>query len=131
VFAASGAAPSKAGAGLLVAALAAQFIADFAVSTLRTAIDVGAGIREQLRDLWVYGVDASFACIGLVIAETVHRAPIAALAPVPLLALVAILAASQRTRLRELLRLTEALDPAGKSRNGSGQHTGPISRSVS
>ena len=50
VFALARTAPSHAGPALLLAALAMQFIVDFAASGSRFAISRGAGLREQLGD---------------------------------------------------------------------------------
>ena len=108
VFALSGMDPRRAGAALLLAALAAQFVADFAASTLRFAVGRGAAIAEQLGESWVYAIDAGLSGIGLVIAEEIHTNPIAALAPLPLLAIFAVLARERRRRLEGLLELNNA-----------------------
>jgi putative nucleotidyltransferase with HDIG domain len=108
VFALSGTDPRRAGAALLLAALAAQFVADFAASTLRFAVGRGAAIAEQLGESWVYAIDAGLSGIGLVIAEEIHTNPIAALAPLPLLAIFAVLARERRRRLEGLLELNNA-----------------------
>ena len=60
--------PRQAGAALLLAALAAQFAVDFAASSLRYA-SVGAEPSEQLRESWVYAIDAGLSGLGLVVAE--------------------------------------------------------------
>jgi putative nucleotidyltransferase with HDIG domain len=107
-FALSRTDPRRAGAALLLAALAAQFVTDFAASTLRFAVGRGAAIAEQLGESWVYAIDAGLSGIGLVIAEEIHTNPIAALAPLPLLAIFAVLARERRRRLEGLLELNNA-----------------------
>jgi putative nucleotidyltransferase with HDIG domain len=108
VFAISGTAPRQAGVGLLLVALAAQFIADFAASTLRFAVGRGAGLAEQLGESWVYAIDAGLSGIGLVIAEEIHTNPVAVLAPLPLLGIFAVLARERHQRLEALLELNNA-----------------------
>jgi HD-GYP domain-containing protein (c-di-GMP phosphodiesterase class II) len=100
--------PRDAGAGLLVLALAAQFVIDFAVSTVRLWIAHNAPLSSQLNDLWVYGIDAALSGIALVVAEEVGRAPAAPLALFPLLGLLAIFARDRRDRLESLIELNNA-----------------------
>jgi putative nucleotidyltransferase with HDIG domain len=108
VFALAHTAPNNAGAALLLAALAAQFLVDFAVSTLRFGILRGAGFAEQLRETWVYAIDAGLATIGLIIAEDLDAHPVVAFAPLPLLALLAVLARERSRRLAAMLELNDA-----------------------
>lgn len=108
VFVLASTEPGQAGPLLLIAALAAQFTLDFVASTVRFSVGRGAGIVEQLGEVWVYAIDAALSGIGLVIAEQVHSAPIAALAPLPLLAILAVLARERRQRLEGLLELNSA-----------------------
>jgi HD-GYP domain-containing protein (c-di-GMP phosphodiesterase class II) len=108
VFALAQTNPRDAGALLLVGALAAQFSVDFAVSSFRFGIIRGAGIAEQLRDAWVYAIDAALATIGLVIAEELHAQPVVAFAPLPLLALLSVLARERSQRLANMLELNNA-----------------------
>ena len=75
--------PRHAGPWLLVAALAAQFAGDFAVSALRFGIARGASILSQLRDSWVYVIDAALSGVGLVVAEQINSTPAAVLAVSP------------------------------------------------
>ena len=107
VFAIAGVAPSHAGAPLVVAALAAQFVGDFAVSALYFGVAQGAGLRAQLRDSWVYLIDAGLSGVALAVAEEMHGAPYAVLAMVPLLGLLAMFAHERRGRLGSLLELNE------------------------
>ena len=108
VFALAHVSPNHAGPGLLVAALAAQFAVDFVASTLRLALERGATLRAQLRDTWIYGVDATLSAIALTVAEDIHRTPIAALAPLTLLALLAFFARERHQRMESLIELNSA-----------------------
>ena len=108
VFAVADTEPRDAGGALLVGALAAQFAADFTMSAVRFRIGRGASFSEQLRDSWVYGVDAALSGIGLVVAEDISSTPAAALAPLPLLALLAVFARERHQRLEGLLELNTA-----------------------
>ncbi|MGA2012530.1 MAG: HD domain-containing phosphohydrolase, partial [Solirubrobacteraceae bacterium] len=107
VFALSGTSPRHAGAGLLLAALAAQFALDFAVSTLRFA-DREAGLFVQVRETWVYANDAALSAIAILVAQDVGRTPLAALAPLPLLGLLAVFARERHRRIESLIELNEA-----------------------
>ena len=108
VFAVTNTPPPDASGALLVGALAAQFAADFTMSAVRFRIGRGASFSEQLRDSWVYGVDAALSVIGLVVAEDINSVPAAALAPLPLLALLAVFARERHQRLEGLLELNNA-----------------------
>ncbi|MDQ6816834.1 MAG: HD-GYP domain-containing protein [Actinomycetota bacterium] len=107
-FALANTQPRDAGALLLIAALAAQFSVDFSISTLRFWIGRGATLSEQLRETWVYAIDAGLSGIALVIAAEIHSNPAAALAPVPVLALLAALGRERHERLENLLELNNA-----------------------
>jgi HD-GYP domain-containing protein (c-di-GMP phosphodiesterase class II) len=107
VFALADVHPRHAGPWLLVAALAAQFAGDFAVSALRFGIARGATILSQLRDSWVYVIDAALSGVGLVVAEQINSTPAAVFAVVPLLGLLAMFARERRQRLRSLLELND------------------------
>ncbi len=108
VFAVSGTPAEHAGAGLLILALLAEFAADFTVSCLRFAIARGAGLAMQLRETWVYVIDAALSGVGLVIAQNVRSEPAVVLAVVPLLGLFGVLARERRRRLESLLELNRA-----------------------
>ena len=108
VFAIAQTEPQHAGVGLLVIALAAQFTVDFAASTVRLWIARDAPLTSQVKDLWVYGIDAALSGIALVVAEQIQRTPAAPLALLPLLALLAIFARERRDRLESLIELNNA-----------------------
>jgi HD-GYP domain-containing protein (c-di-GMP phosphodiesterase class II) len=105
VFALVGTKPGHAGPTLLVAALAAQFVGDFVVSAAYFAVAREAGIRAQLRETWVYGIDIALSGVGLVVAEEIHAAPYAVLAMIPLLGVLQIFARERQGRLGNLLEL--------------------------
>ena len=108
VFAAANTTASNASPELLLAALVAQFVADFVVSAVRFAIRRGASLRSQCGEMWVYGIDASLSVIGLLVGELLHATPAAALAPVPLLGLLAMFSRERHQRLQGLLELNSA-----------------------
>jgi len=100
--------PRGAGAALLLAALAAQFVVDFVVSTVRFVIMRSASFATVLRANWVYVIDAALSGVALVVAEDIHSAPIAALALVPLLGLLAMFADERHRRMQSMLELSSA-----------------------
>ena len=108
VFAVAHTEPRYASAGLLLIALGAQFAVDFSISTLRFAEARGAGLVTQLRESWVYLIDIALTGMGLVVAEQVQEHPLVALAPLPLLGLLAWFAGERRQRLVSLLELNSA-----------------------
>jgi putative nucleotidyltransferase with HDIG domain len=108
VFAVVGTEPRDAGAMLLITALLAQFAVDFVVSSLRFWFDSGAGLAAQLRDSWVYGIDAGLSGMAVIVAADIHQHPIAALGPLPILALLAVFARERRDRITGLLELNNA-----------------------
>jgi putative nucleotidyltransferase with HDIG domain len=108
VLALAGTEPAHAGAPLLIAALATQFVADFVVSSLNSRVLRGATFSSMLRAGWVYVIDAALAGIGLVVAEDIRAAPLAVLSLVPLLGLLAVFAHERRKRLESMLELSSA-----------------------
>ena len=108
VFALAHTSPANASPTLLVAALAAEFAVDFAVSVARVLAGRRAKLVEVLGQRWIYVVDGALSGVGLLAAEQIHRSPIAALAPLPLLGLVAMFARERRQRLESLIELNAA-----------------------
>ncbi len=108
VFALAKVSPDQAAPALLLAALGAEFVVDFTVTGLRYVIGRGATVVEQWSETWVYVVDAALSGVALLVAEQIHQAPIAALAPLPLLGLVAMFARERRQRLESLVELNTA-----------------------
>jgi signal transduction histidine kinase/CheY-like chemotaxis protein len=108
VFALAGKSPAAASPALLVAALAAEFAVDFSLSAARYAIGRGATLTDVLSYRWIYVVDGALSGVALLVAEQIHRHPIAVLAPLPVLGLVAMFARERRQRLESLLELNAA-----------------------
>lgn len=104
----AGVSPAKAGVGLLVLALAAQFLVDFVVSGARVAIARASSLADHLRSSWVFTIDAALSCVGLIVAEDIHRQPLAPLALVPLLGLLMVFAHERHDRLESLIELNHA-----------------------
>jgi putative nucleotidyltransferase with HDIG domain len=109
VFAVANIEPTDAGPLLLLAALAAQFLVDFSVSTVRDVIAREASFSSQMRETsWVYLIDVALSGVGLLAAEQMQGAPGAVLLLVPLLALLASFARERHQRLEGLLELGRA-----------------------
>jgi putative nucleotidyltransferase with HDIG domain len=109
VFALAGTEPGQAGALLLLAALAAQFLVDFTASSLLYMIVREADLASQLREAWaVYAIDAALSGVALIVAEHVRSKPIEMLALVPVMALFSIFARERHQRLESLLELNNA-----------------------
>jgi putative nucleotidyltransferase with HDIG domain len=108
VFAIADVPPRSAGAALLVAALGAQFTVDFALSVIRVLIARDASLASQLRETWVYGIDAALSGIGLLVANSMDSSPEALLALMPLLGLLTMFARERSHRLSGLLELNNA-----------------------
>ena len=98
----------QAGPLVLLAALGAQFAVDCGVSTVRFAVSSDADLAAQLRQTWVYSVDAALSPAALVTAAAVHRNALAALALVPLIGLLAVFARERHKRLESTLELSNA-----------------------
>lgn len=108
LFALAGVAPPDAGPLLLIGALAAQFAVDFATSTMRYRLERAATLPAQLRETWIYAIDAALSGMALVVAEDIHQAPAVILAPLPLLALLAVFARERHQRIEGLIELNTA-----------------------
>ena len=89
---------------------------------VRFAIARGATLVEQLGEAWVYVVDAALSGVALLVAEEIHHTPLAALAPLPLLGLVALFARERRQRLESLLELNSAYRRARDEAVEASQH---------
>ena len=100
--------PDQASGALLLAALGAQFLVDFAVAALSIAVTREVRFVQQLRETWVYAVDAALSPPALVCAESIHRTPLAAAALAPLLGLLAVFAHERQKRLESMLELSNA-----------------------
>jgi HD-GYP domain-containing protein (c-di-GMP phosphodiesterase class II) len=92
-----------------VAALAAQFTADFATTTVREWWALGISPRRLVQPMaWVFLVDAALAPIGLAIAFTAASSGIVVLIALPLLGLIAIFAREREVRIDRTLELANA-----------------------
>jgi putative nucleotidyltransferase with HDIG domain len=100
--------PQDAGPLLLIVALLAQFVGDSAGAAVRYAIARDAGLSALLGSAWIYAIDAGLAAPGLLAAESVHQTPLAALAMVPLLGLMAVFARERHRRLDSMIELSNA-----------------------
>jgi putative nucleotidyltransferase with HDIG domain len=108
MFELAGVAPASAGAAVLIAALLAQFVVDFAVSGIRDSISTRTSIVTHVRESWIYAIDAALAGVGLVVAREIGTSPAAVLSLVPLLGLLAFFAHERRQRLEGVLELGNA-----------------------
>jgi putative nucleotidyltransferase with HDIG domain len=108
VLAVAGTDPRHLGLAMLVAALGAQFAVDFAVSALRFSIAREASLSSQLRDAWVYLVDAGLSGVGWAVGLTQATRPLVGLAVIPLLALLFVLARERTKRLAATIELSNA-----------------------
>ena len=119
---------------VLLAALAAQFACDLAASTVRDVVAYGSGLREQLRESWVYAVDLALTPAGLVVAWHVADLPWMILAVPPLLLLLGIFGRERRRRVESLVELNSAYRGTalllGNVIEGDDQYTGEHSRGV-
>jgi HD-GYP domain-containing protein (c-di-GMP phosphodiesterase class II) len=92
-----------------IAALAAQFAVDFALSSLRESLNTGASAREQISEsAWVYLVDALLAPVGFVVALAAVARPWVVLLVLPLTALIAVFARDRRARVDYAVELGRA-----------------------
>ena len=108
VFALADVPPRDAGFSLLLGALIAQFLLDFAVSAGRLWIAREAGFSTQLRETWVYGIDAALSGIGLAVAQDMQGRPAIELVIAPMLLLLSMFARERRGRLQRILELGNA-----------------------
>ena len=94
---------------LYVAALAAQFALDFAVTAARQWITLGVPPRNHLRAMTsVYVIDAGLAPIGLAVAFAAQSSPYGVLLALPLIGLLSIFARERRVRIDHELELRDA-----------------------
>ena len=97
------------GAGVLLAALAAQLLVDALASRAREALHGGASLGEQLsQSVWIYFVDALLSPLGFGIALAASIEPAAITLGWPMFLLLAVFARERDERLASLLELSEA-----------------------
>jgi HD-GYP domain-containing protein (c-di-GMP phosphodiesterase class II) len=94
---------------VLLAAVLAQFVFDFAGSAARAWFAFGIPASAHVRLMaWVYGVDLALTPIALLTAIVAEDQPLALLVVLPLLALLAFLAQERRHRIDHALELGHA-----------------------
>jgi HD-GYP domain-containing protein (c-di-GMP phosphodiesterase class II) len=109
VFAAAGAhSVSHLTVLVLVAALTAQVVVEVVAWALRERLLGGAGLREQLGELWIHGVDLALTPVALVVAVGMEERPWAVVALLPLLGVLAIFSRERQARLASLTELNRA-----------------------
>ncbi|MEA2472810.1 MAG: hypothetical protein QOE06_725, partial [Thermoleophilaceae bacterium] len=108
VLAAWGTDAWRAGVGVLVVALVAQFAVDFAVWSARDAMLSEATLGERLRETWIYGVDAALSPVAVLVAGAVHDRPVVALGLLPLLGVFGFFARERHARLESMIELKNA-----------------------
>jgi diguanylate cyclase (GGDEF)-like protein len=100
----------NAGAAVLLLAFAAQLAFDFGSSSLHDRLVFGTRPEIHVRVLLqVWGVDAALAPIGLAAAALALHEPWMALAPLPLVGLLAVMAADRSRRIKSAHDRLEAL----------------------
>jgi diguanylate cyclase (GGDEF)-like protein len=100
----------EATAGVMLLAFAAQLAFDFGSSSLHDRLVFGTRPQIHVRVLLqVWGVDAALAPIGLAVADLTVRNPWLALAPLPLVGLLAAMAADRSRRINDAHDRLEAL----------------------
>ena len=101
--------PSWSAVPLYLLALSAQWTFDFAACAMRDWLGLGVSPRSLLR-YWksVLGVDAALAPVGLLAAFAAVSTPMAFLAPLPLVALLAVFARERHSRIDHALELSAA-----------------------
>lgn len=100
---------AEAQAGILVAALAAQFAGDFWAAAVREVLNHGADLREQAVEAsWVYLVDALLTPVGFAGALAAATHAWAVLLVIPLVALLQLFALERRARVESTLELSRA-----------------------
>ena len=120
---------------LLVGALAAQFAADFIVTTARDWAGLGISPRMQPRLLaWVCLTDACLAPLGLFAALIVMQKPLALLLLIPLPALLILYARERQDSITTALELSQAYRGTayllGDVVEADDEYTGSHSKSV-
>jgi HD-GYP domain-containing protein (c-di-GMP phosphodiesterase class II) len=100
---------AEAGPALLLAALAAQFASDVAVSEIRESAVRPFDLLRQARELRVVmAIDAALAPVGYLVGLHAHDHPWAPFALIPLLCVLGVFARERRERVRSLAELSSA-----------------------
>ena len=94
---------------LYLAALAAQFALDFAVTAARQWITLGVPPKNHLRAMTsVYVIDAGLAPVGLAVAFAAQSSPYGVVLALPLIGLLSIFARERRVRIDHEFELRDA-----------------------
>src|SRR5207244_5729110 len=94
---------------LVLAVLGAQFGADLASSAVRGRLVLDVPLRDHLPVLgWVYLVDTTLTPCAFAVAVAAAATPYAALAPLPLVGLLALLGRERQRRIDHALELGRA-----------------------
>jgi HD-GYP domain-containing protein (c-di-GMP phosphodiesterase class II) len=136
VLAAAGQASPRVGHWpLYAAALAAQFLVDFAATAIRGRVALGIPAHEQLRSfvpVWV--MDSALAPVGLAVAIAAVETSYAFLLVLPLVGLLSLFAREHRTQIDRTLELSHAYRGTayllGDVIEGDDAYTGSHSRDV-
>jgi hypothetical protein len=120
---------------LYVAALAAQFLVDFAAAAVRGRVALGIAPHQQLRSFMpVWLMDSALAPIGLAVAIAANEASLAFALALPLVALLSLFAREHRTQIDRTLELSHAYRGTayllGDVIEGDDAYTGSHSRDV-
>jgi len=118
---------------IYIAALAAQFAGDFAISTLRARAASSAAVRPRLL-AWAFMADLLLAPIGFLAALASEHALFSFLLVLPLAVLLGVFSQERGARLRVALELSRAYHGTalllGELVEADHQHTGGPSRGV-
>ncbi len=94
---------------VLAAAIAAQVLTEIAAWAGRERLlGTWGGLRPQLGELWIHGVDLALTPVAIVVAFAVERHPVAALALIPLLGVLATFSREREARMASLTELNQA-----------------------
>ena len=95
--------------GILLLALGAQFVCDFAANAIRERLRGGIALRELADELGqIYLIDLAFAPLGLVVALAAVGRPWAVLLIAPLFGVLMRFSQERRVRLEQLVELNDA-----------------------
>ena len=96
----------RTGVAIVVAAVAAQFLLDFAISGVRVRIGAGQEVRPLLRAFaWVWLVDLLLVPVGVFAALVARDEPLAVAGVLPLVALLAVFARERTGRIENAMEL--------------------------
>jgi diguanylate cyclase (GGDEF)-like protein len=116
---------TTASAPIIVLAFAAQLAFDFLSSSLHDRLVFGTRPELHVKVLvQVWGFDAALAPIGLLAAEAAMHVPLAALGPLPLVVLLAVMAADRSRRIEHAHARLKALNRERRRREAAVQRLG-------